>query len=76
MTATSRPTESEDNTVFASAASLAENVGFHGTPDRLAQIVSAGPRGAAALAGLAVFILVAIWFAFFVWIFLPRGAIG
>jgi hypothetical protein len=61
---------------FASAASLAENVAFNGAPEELARIVSAGPRGAAALAGLAVFIVVAIWFAFFVWVFLPRGAIG
>ncbi len=36
----------------------------------------AGPRGALALAGLTVAILLAIWLAFFVFVFLPRGAVG
>ena len=40
------------------------------------QIVAAGPRGAVALAGLSVAMLLAIWLAFFVFVFLPRGAVG
>ena len=37
-------------------------------------IVAAGPRGAIALAGIATAIVVAIWFAFYLFVFLPRGA--
>jgi hypothetical protein len=43
---------------------------------RRAEIVAAGPRGAIALAGLTVAMLLAIWLAFFVFVFLPRGAVG
>lgn len=73
---TPMPTRSEPEADFASAAFLPENVAFHGTPEALAQIAASGPRGAATLAGLAVFILIAIWFAFFLLVFLPRGAVG
>ncbi len=38
--------------------------------DRLA---AKGPWGALALCGVAVFIVVAIWFAFYFGVFLPRG---
>jgi hypothetical protein len=37
-------------------------------------IVSAGPRGAIAVAGLATAIVVALWFAFYLMVFLPRSA--
>ena len=40
------------------------------------KIVAAGPRGAAALAALSVFILLALWFSFFLFVFLPRGSVG
>jgi hypothetical protein len=36
-------------------------------------IVSSGPRGALTLAGLATLIVVAIWFAFYLFVFTPRG---
>lgn len=36
-------------------------------------VVSRGPTGAIALAGVAVAIVVAIWVAFYVFVFLPRG---
>ena len=39
------------------------------------EIVAAGPRGALALAGIAVVCVVAIWFAFYLMVFLPRGAL-
>jgi hypothetical protein len=39
------------------------------------QIVRAGPWGAIALAGTATAIVIALWFAFFFIVFLPRGAI-
>ena len=35
----------------------------------------AGPRGAIAVAGIATAIVVALWFAFYLFVFLPRGAL-
>lgn len=35
-------------------------------------IVSRGPGGALAVAGIAVLIVLAIWFAFYFWVFVPR----
>jgi hypothetical protein len=37
-------------------------------------IVSAGPGGAIAVAGIATAIVVALWFAFYLMVFLPRSA--
>jgi hypothetical protein len=37
------------------------------------EVVARGPRGALALAGVATFIVVAIWFAFYLLVFMPRG---
>ncbi len=42
--------------------------------ERLHAVVEAGPRGAIILAGVATFIVVAIWFAFYLFVFIPRGA--
>jgi hypothetical protein len=36
-------------------------------------IVESGPRGAIALAGIATFLVVAIWFAFYLFVFTPRA---
>jgi hypothetical protein len=36
-------------------------------------IVRAGPRGALAVAGVATAIVVALWFAFYLLVFLPRS---
>jgi hypothetical protein len=36
-------------------------------------IVESGPRGAIALAGIATFVVVAIWFAFYLFVFTPRA---
>ena len=36
-------------------------------------ILEDGPRGAIALAGIATFIVVAIWFAFYLFVFTPRA---
>lgn len=38
-------------------------------------IVRSGPRGAIAVAGTATAIVVALWFAFYLLVFLPRGAV-
>jgi len=39
-------------------------------------IVRSGPRGAIAVAGIATAIVVALWFAFYLLVFLPRGAVS
>ena len=59
-----------------SAAALLDNVGQDGDPEDLRRIVSAGPWGAMTVALIAVLGLLAVWLAFFVLVFLPRGPIG
>ena len=66
----------DDPAEHASAAYRAENVAFIGSEEELERIAAAGPRGAVALAGVAVALLLAVWLAFYVFVFLPRGAIG
>lgn len=39
------------------------------------EIVRSGPRGAVAVAGIATAIVVALWFAFYFMVFLPRGSV-
>jgi hypothetical protein len=43
--------------------------------ERVDEIVRHGPHGAIALAGIATTIVVALWFAFYFLVFLPRGVI-
>jgi hypothetical protein len=50
------------------AASESEN-------DSIDAIVRSGPRGAVAVAGIATTIVIALWFAFYWLVFLPRGAV-
>ncbi len=38
-------------------------------------IVRAGPHGALAVAGIAVAVVIALWFAFYFLVFLPRGSV-
>ena len=51
----------------------------HDDPDPQAaevdEIVSRGPAGAFAVAGIATAIVVAIYFGFYIFIYLPRGAV-
>jgi hypothetical protein len=42
---------------------------------RVDEIVARGPGGAFALAGIATAIVVSIYFAFYFFIYLPRGAV-
>jgi hypothetical protein len=42
--------------------------------DTVTGIVRAGPLGALAVAGIATAIVLATWFAFYLFVFLPRGA--
>jgi hypothetical protein len=42
---------------------------------RIDEVVAKGPTGAFAVAGVAVAIVVAIWFAFYFFAYLPRGAV-
>ena len=37
------------------------------------EVVAQGPSGALALAGIATACVVAMWFAFYLFVFLPRG---
>jgi len=43
---------------------------------RIAEIAAQGPRGAIVLGAVSVVFLLAIWLAFYFFIFLPRGTIG
>ena len=70
------PTVDDRGEEYISAAARPENVALHGSQDDVQTIVAMGPRGALALAGLAVAVLLAIWVAFFVFVFLPRGDVG
>lgn len=46
-----------------------------GDDGRVEEIVRSGPTGALAVAGIATAIVVALWFAFYFLVFLPRGVI-
>jgi hypothetical protein len=39
------------------------------------EIVRSGPQGAIAVAGIATAIVIALWFAFYFLVFLPRGPV-
>ena len=41
---------------------------------RIDQIVRSGPKGAVVVAGIATAIVIALWFAFYFMVFLPRGS--
>jgi hypothetical protein len=43
---------------------------------RLTQVLAEVPKGSTIVAGTAVAIVIAIWFAFYFFAFLPRGPIG
>ena len=42
---------------------------------RITEIVRTGPQGAIAVAGIATAIVIALWFAFYFMVFLPRGPV-
>jgi hypothetical protein len=41
---------------------------------KIDEIVRSGPRGAVVVAGIATAIVVGLWFAFYLMVFLPRGS--
>ena len=41
---------------------------------RIDEIVRSGPHGAVVVAGIATAIVIALWFAFYLMVFLPRGS--
>jgi hypothetical protein len=43
--------------------------------EAIERIVAGGPSGALVLAGIATACVVAMWFAFYLFVFLPRGAL-
>jgi len=66
----------DDVAAHVSSAFQRENVALEGSADEIRTIAAAGPHGAMAVAGLSVVTILAIWFAFFLFIYLPRGAVG
>ena len=70
------PTSDNGIESHVSAAFNRENVAFHGNEDEVLAIASRGPRGAVLVAGLSVAALLAIWIAFYFFIFVPRGDVG
>ena len=42
---------------------------------RIDEIVRSGPRGAVVVGGIATAIVIALWFAFYFMVFLPRGSV-
>ena len=59
-----------------SSAFRRENVAIEGSQDEIRTVAAAGAWGAMAVAGLSVAAVLILWFAFFLFIFLPRGAVG
>lgn len=57
------------------ARSTARQPAADTTDQRVDEIVGRGPSGAFAVAGVATAIVVAIWFGFYFFIYLPRGAV-
>lgn len=49
------------------------NSPFDPSEDEVDEIVAQGPRGALVLAGIATFIVVALWLAFYLFVFMPRS---
>jgi hypothetical protein len=43
--------------------------------DKVERIMANGPGGALTLAGIATACVIAMWFAFYLFVFLPRGAL-
>jgi hypothetical protein len=70
------PAINDRTRAYVSAAFHPENVALHGDEGEVQKIVAMGPRGALALAGLTVALLLVLWFGFFVFVFLPRGHSG
>jgi len=44
--------------------------------ERLEAALKVAPRGAFALAGTTVLLLILIWFLFYFFVFIPRGVVG
>lgn len=54
---------------------LDERAGAEASDERVDEIVRQGPVGAVAVAGVATFIVVAIYFLFYFFAYLPRGTV-
>jgi hypothetical protein len=52
-----------------------ENLDLAAKNDAVHRIVASGAHGAIALAGISTAIVIAIWFAFYFFVFLPRGPV-
>ena len=58
------------------ASRAALRVNSEASEDEIARALSETPKGAFALAGLAVGSLLAAWFLMYIFVFLPRGTVG
>ena len=70
------PARDNEVEAYVSSAFRRENVAIEGSPDEIRTIAAAGVGGAMAVAGLSVAAVLIMWFAFFLFIYLPRGAVG
>lgn len=57
-------------------ADLSDDALDQADPALLAEVMREVPKGALALAGLTVGLLVLAWFAMYLFVFLPRGSVG
>lgn len=76
---TRRPCDPRDVAIrryLAKEAALADPDDDGLTAEILEQALQQTPRGAFAVAGLAVGLLMAAWLAIYLFVFLPRGAVG
>jgi hypothetical protein len=71
-----KPEARQDVPGHVSAAFRPENVAVLGGDEELSAMFCCRPAQRVALDGLSVAVLLAIWLAFFVFVFLPRGAVG
>jgi hypothetical protein len=53
--------------------SSSSETALQGDDARVDEIVRAGPQGAIAVAGIATAVVVGLWFAFYLLVFLPRS---
>ena len=64
--------EESDRSSAGSAARVSAPIGS----DAAAEVLKHGPRGALLVAGISVALLFVGWFAFYFFLFMPRGSVG
>lgn len=59
--------------INSSSSDAAPQGAHQGDDAQVEEIVSSGPHGAIAVAGIATAIVIGLWFAFYLLVFLPRS---